>query len=294
MSVLSIDTGGTNTKMAVITSAGECLGFRSVLTPKDSITSWYDLIAKAYEHYRKIHAIEAVALSCPGAVSSELGIIYGSSALPYLHGPNIVEYLSARLSIPISIVNDANAMALGEHWKGSASEKKNVVMVVLGTGIGGAIIQKGMLQLGSHLHGGEFGYMWMGTGIWSECASAGALIRNVNALDLNIDYPTAESILRETTFRAKKSDGRLEACTQAWADALAVGLFNIQYAIDPDCIVLGGAITGEAALLPIIEGAVSRLMDKVAIATVVPKVFLSALGGNAQLYGAAYWHWHYQ
>lgn len=288
--LLTIDTGGTNTKIAIISQTGSRIDYQRVPTPNTTIEAWYDLVLSAFDSYSRHHHLSGLALSCPGAVDARAGVIYGASALPYLHGPAIIKDLGAKLPVPISLVNDANAMALGEYWRGSGQSHKTMAMVVLGTGIGGAIIDQGRLNLGAHLHGGEFGYMWMGSGIWSELASAGALIRRFMATGRALQPLQAEEILRQYAF----DDGQHANVVCEWADALATGLFNIQYAIDPDAIVIGGAIADEGALAPIIEEAIHRLMQRVPIAKVVPKVILSQLGGDAQLYGAAYWHLYHQ
>ena len=100
-----------------------------------------------------------MALSLPGAVDSETGIIGGSSALDYIHGPNIKEELEKRLQVRVEMENDANCAALAEVWKGAASDVNDCCFIVSGTGIGGAVVKNKRIHKGQHLHGGEFGYM---------------------------------------------------------------------------------------------------------------------------------------
>src|SRR5699024_11273333 len=86
-------------------------------------------------------------------------IIYDASAIPYIHGPNLKEALEERTQKRVEIENDANCAALAEIWQGSAKGKKEVAVIVIGTGIGGALVHQDASAQGDQLHGGEFGYM---------------------------------------------------------------------------------------------------------------------------------------
>src|SRR5699024_1216495 len=99
-----------------------------------------------------------IAISAPGAVTDG-GMINGGSAIPYIHGPNIKAMIETRTGLTVHIENDANCVALAEIWKGAAKTKKDVAVVVIGTGIGGALVKDGVIHKGGNLHGGEFGYM---------------------------------------------------------------------------------------------------------------------------------------
>ncbi len=128
------------------------------------------------------HEISGVAVSCPGAVSDQ-GIIYGSSAVRYLHGPNIKKCIEETLRLPVFLGNDANCAAYAELWDGAAQGLRDFMVMVIGTGIGGAIIKDGVLHKGAHLHGGEFGYMLLDPdsieddSVWSRITSTKALVK---------------------------------------------------------------------------------------------------------------------
>lgn len=177
---LSFDIGGTFLKYGVIGENAVILETNTVKTPGtlDELLNFIKEVCFSHQE------VIGVAVSCPGAVSDE-GIIYGSSAVRYLHGPNIKELIGENVKLPVFIENDANCAAYSELWDGSAKGKKDVLVIVIGTGIGGSIIKNGLLHKGANLHGGEFGYMLLTSDVkgsddvWSRVASTKALVKKV-------------------------------------------------------------------------------------------------------------------
>lgn len=102
---------------------------------------------------------KGVAMSSPGAVDTEEGVIKGLSAIPYIHRFKIVDELEALFGLPVAIENDANCAGLAESKFGIGQDSKNALYFIIGSGIGGAVCQNGQLYKGSSLFGGEFGYM---------------------------------------------------------------------------------------------------------------------------------------
>ena len=84
-----------------------------------------------------------------------------NTALPYIHGPNIRELLQERTHLPVEIENDANCAGLAEGWIGAAKDVKDYLCIVIGTGIGGAIVLDKKIRHGKNRFAGEFGYMMM-------------------------------------------------------------------------------------------------------------------------------------
>ncbi|MEF3330192.1 ROK family protein [Oceanobacillus oncorhynchi subsp. incaldanensis] len=145
--------------------------------------------------------IKGIAISSPDSVSEE-EIIYGSGAIPYIHGPNIKKHMETETGLAVHIENDANCAALSEVWKRAATGKNDVAVVVVGTGMGGAFIKNGSIHKGGHLHGGEFGYMILnsnnlGSGMnkFSETASTFSIIKRVaQQKQVDISSLTGEQI----------------------------------------------------------------------------------------------------
>ena len=154
---LAFDVGGTSVKYAVVNEEGGVSSSNKFKTP-DTLEKMYQEIENVAHEYQDV---EGIALSMPGAVDSDGGIIYGSSAIDYIHGPNIKEDLKQRLNKDVEFENDANCAALAEVWKGVACHENDCCFIVSGTGIGGAVIKDRHVHHGNALHGGEFGYMIM-------------------------------------------------------------------------------------------------------------------------------------
>lgn len=152
---LCVDVGGSSIKIGLLDETGVIHETKKVSVPP-TMEDMYQVIEDAFHSYDDI---EGVALSMPGAVDSEKGVIGGSSAIDYIHGPHIKEELQNRLHVRVEMENDANCAALAEVWKGAASDVDDCCFIVSGTGIGGAVVKNRRIHKGVHLHGGEFGYM---------------------------------------------------------------------------------------------------------------------------------------
>src|SRR5699024_10125386 len=152
----AFDIGGTNVKYGLVeveNGYAEIKEHHSIPAPGSLDSLLNRICTFAAEH----HDAAGVAISSPGAVSDE-GIVYGASALDYLHGPNMKQLIATRTGLPVYIENDANCAASAEMCAGAAQHHRDFLMMVIGTGIGGAIVKDKKLHKGAHLHGGEFGY----------------------------------------------------------------------------------------------------------------------------------------
>ena len=113
---------------------------------------------KVLEKHKILGLVDGVAISAPGAVDDKKGIIGGCSAVPYIHDFFIQKELETLFELPVSLENDVNCAALAEVFKGAAKDVDHALFIVIGTGIGGAIIQNRKLHKGRNLFGGEFGF----------------------------------------------------------------------------------------------------------------------------------------
>lgn len=290
--ILAVDLGGTDVKFGIVDQHGKLLEKGKTKTP----TSLEDLISHIHDkvQYFSEYMIEGIAISAPGAVT-ETGVIEGASAIPYIHGPNIIELLEKKTGLRVEIENDANCSALAEIWKGTAEGKKDIAVVVIGTGVGGALIKNGRIHKGVHLHGGEFGYMVLnptnlgkGQNTFSELASTSSIIRRAASYK-KVDVST---LTGEKVFDlASEGD---QACVQAideFYHMLAIGLYNIQYAYDPELILIGGGISNREDILQAINEKLALVLEKIDIATIKPQIDRCHFFSDANLIGAAY---HYQ
>lgn len=287
--ILAFDLGGTSVNYALVNDHGNMTNKGSIATP-DHLEDLLNFIHQQVEKFQDVK-IEGIAISSPGSVS-EKGIIYGGSAIPYIHGPNMKALIEEVTGFKVEIENDANCVALAEIWKGSAVGKKNVAMVVIGTGIGGALIKDGKILRGHHLHGGEFGYMIIdprrvgcGMSTFSEVASTHSLLKRVaNKKGIHVSDLTGEEVF----LRAERGD---EICQQAineFYKMLAIGIFNIQYIYDPEMILIGGGISARDDLIGNLQREVRKLTEQIDVATVIPSVDRCYFRAEANLIGATY------
>ena len=283
--IACIDIGGTSLKVAVANEKAELFD-QDILPVKDNFDDFMDVIVNWVEEKKETYNIEGVAFSAPGAVDTVTGIIGGASAIPYIHGPNFKKIIKERLGLPCSIENDANCAALAEVYSGAAKEYNDVCFVVIGSGIGGAVIKDGLVHHGKHLHGGEFGYMVVVDGegnaqpILSELASTQAMVRRVEAR-LPGEW-NGKKIFEE----AYNGNTVCKEEIETFYKYLAVGIYNIQYVYDPELIVVGGAISKRKDLCKNIDRHMDMLLEKVKIAKVKPNIVSCEYHGDANLIGA--------
>ncbi|WP_350343045.1 ROK family protein [Proteinivorax tanatarense] len=289
---MAFDLGGTNLKYGVVNQHGEIVDKGITPTPRKDIKDLIDLMGKLTKDFAAKYKIESVALSCPGTVDNKEGVIRGTSAIPYIHGPNIKEILGAKTKLKVYMENDANCAALAELWQGVARECKDVLFIICGTGIGGAVIKNKQLHVGQNLHGGEFGYMLAEKDFkkgkfknWSEVASTNALIENV-AQRKQIKSCQLDGV--EVFKLAAKNDKECLEAIDEWYMQLAVGIYNLQYIYDPEMIIVGGAISARDDLDKQISQRLKTILDKLGYAEVMPNVKRCALKNDANLIGAVY------
>ncbi|WP_182200186.1 ROK family protein [Paraliobacillus salinarum] len=283
---IAFDIGGTYIKYGLIDDDSTILEHQKVKTP----TELEDLLT-IIQLYAELHNdAKGVAISIPGAVSDD-GIVYGASAISYIHGPNMKELIQQGTNLPVYMENDANCAGYAEVWAGAAKGKQDVIVMAIGTGIGGAIIKDGKLHKGANLHGGEFGFMLLnvnkeiaGDG-WTRMDSTVSMIRKVaKKKNLPVDALSGEEIFS----LAEAGD---EICIEAIDDffhLLALGIFNLQYVYDPEVILLSGGISAREDLIERIYDKLDRFLKTMPKATVRPTVGICKFKQNANLLGAVY------
>lgn len=283
------DLGGTSLKSAVIDESGN-LEYHSTEEVVDNFDSIIKLICDVYEKHCQVYPIEGIALSTPGSVDSEEGIIYGYSALPSIHGPNWKNVLEKLLRVPVTLANDATCAALAEVFSGAAQANEDVAVVVIGSGVGGAIIKDRKVHLGAHLYGGEIGYMVLsqeGNNVTtlSNLASTRALVEAVQK-----ESPSIEWNGKKVFEFAEKGD---KVCIKAVEDFfkfLSLGIFNLQHIYDPECILIGGAVSENETFMSQLNHAIDQVMSTVKISDLRPNVDRCFHGNNANLIGALAFH----
>ncbi|MBZ9689301.1 ROK family protein [Clostridium estertheticum] len=289
---IAFDIGGSSVKFGIINEQGEILDKGAFETPKEELDMIFTKMVEVVDTYKKYMKLEGIALSCPGAVNNEEGVIYGASAVPYIHGPNFRNILKAATDLDVAMENDANCAALAEVWKGAAKDNHNVLFLICGTGIGGAIIKDRKLHLGVNLHGGEFGYMIMESDMekgtvrnYSEVASTFSIVRRVAEYK---NIATSKIDGKKIFDMAKEGDKDCLRAIDKFYYKLALGIFNLQYVYDPEVIVIGGAISAREDLVHCINTKLEIILKQAEITKIMPNVKKCVYSNDANLIGAVY------
>lgn len=274
-----IDIGGTTIKFAAWKD-GSLQDIHAVETPS-SPEEFYVILEREVDAFKMKYGVEGVAISSPGAVNRKTGVIEGASALPYIHNFRIQQKLEEIFGLPVSIENDANCAALAELAEGAGRDCQNLIFIIIGTGVGGAVIMNRKVWHGTHLFGGEFGYMAATpTLTLSQAASPVSMARRYNEA-------TGSSVDGKTVFDlADQGDAAAREQVDQMADALGRAIYNLQHSFDPEKFILGGAVSNNPKLVPLLNDAVEAVRNRADIATLKPVIETCVYRGNANLRGA--------
>ena len=215
---------------------------------------------------------------------------------------DIVGILGGLTGLPVKAGNDANVAALGEMWKGGAEGYKNVIVVTLGTGVGGGIIVDGKIVEGAHGAGGEIGHAHVDDSITDPCncgncgcleqvASATGVVRLAKEALASkpADMETvldADDISSKKIFDAYKDGDKLAECiVERFASYLGKALASFACVVDPDVFVIGGGVS--KAGQPLIDALMKYYNSYAFTACKNTPIALAKLGNDAGIYGCA-------
>lgn len=283
------DLGGTSLKYGLVDDQGTILtkGKESVY---DDVTFIMDLMEEKVKKYQQSYEVEGVCLSTPGAVDFESGIIHGYSALPSIHGPNWKEEITKRCHLPVSIENDANCAALAEVYAGAGKGYHDLLFVVIGSGVGGAVIKDRKIHHGKHLSGGEFGYAVLNqkNGKLQTFSDLAATVQMVESVREALEN---EGLEGPDIFQMAKEGN--EVCKKAVDEfyfQIAIGIYNLQYIYDPEKILLGGGVSDQEDFIEQIYEKIEKVIKLVEIADIRPEIEKCSYGPDANLEGAFIHH----
>ncbi|WP_297419917.1 ROK family protein [Clostridium sp.] len=287
------DIGGSSIKWSVINQNGGILESGKLGIP-DNKETFFNSLGKITNEMKEKFDVIGIAISAPGAVDRETGIIGGLSAIPYIHGPNFKEILKELTGLNVEIENDANCAALGECWLGAGKDNMDLAFVVCGSGIGGAIVKDKKIHSGIHKHGGEFGYCSITCELdgaepkfrsWSKSGSTTALAKKVAKLK-GLEEGSLDGV--EVFELCSKGDEIALKEVNKYYYIMAVGIYNIQYTYDPEVIILGGAISTRPEYVDEINKRLDMLMHSDLEGTIKPLIKKCEFGNDANKLGALY------
>ena len=283
--VIGIDLGGTAIKLGRFTTDGNCLQSLSVPTPQPATpTDVVEAIVNSIPLIDPQGYSKAVGIGTPGPVDATGRIAVVAINLANWHDVPLADLLEAKLKLPIFLANDANCAGLGEYWLGAGKKFQNLILITLGTGVGGAVILDGKLFTGHRGAAGELGLITLNPD-GPKCNSG-----NQGSLE---QYASVSAIRRRTGLEpvelgelASSGDPKALTFWQEYGKDLGAGLASLIYILTPEAIAIGGGVCASFEFfLPSMQAEIERRVLPSSRAGL--QILRAQLGNQAGMVGAA-------
>ncbi|MCD6287446.1 MAG: ROK family protein [Anaerolineae bacterium] len=274
--VIGVDLGGTKIALGLIDPQDRIVTQQRIATAaEEGPVTTVARIAVAVEvlsrHLPAGASVDALGICTPGPVNHVTGMLIDPPNLPGLHNAPLRDTLSARLGIPVCLEHDAKAAALGEFHYGAGRGERSMVYIVVGTGVGSAIILDGHLYRGAHNSAGEIGHtMFDPDGDLCACGSRGCVETHLAgpwlarrykrarrcepALGRAVSAPEGDTTItgEGVARRAQNGDKLAQQVMTGAGKALGVAVATMAMVLDVDFYVIGGSVSkaGELLLAP--------------------------------------------
>ncbi|ULP72598.1 Glucokinase [Nodularia sphaerocarpa UHCC 0038] len=283
--VIGIDVGGTAIKLGRFNPDGTCLQSLTVATPQPStpeavLAVMVDAIAQVDPY----NQAEAIGVGTPGPADKTGRIAQIAINLPGWQNVPLADWLEAKTGKPTVIANDANCAGLAEAWLGAGRHFQNLILLTLGTGVGGAIILDGKLFVGHQGAAGELGLITLNPdGPRCNSGNSGSLEQyaSITAIRRRIGKEPAE-------LGALAAQGDIAALTfwQEYGKNLGIGLASLIYVLTPEAIILGGGISASFEFFfPAVQAEIEQRVMLTSRAKL--QILPAQLGNSAGMVGAA-------
>jgi glucokinase len=293
---IGVDLGGTNLRAAAIDGQGRMLekiaGSTALEAGRDAVIA--DMVQSIETLRARLgeHNLRGVGIGLPGFILMDKGIIVGSNNMPEFENYPVRDEIEKRLSAKVILENDANAAALGEKWMGAGREVDDLVLLTLGTGIGGGIITGGRVLHGQLGMAGELGHLTVvpngnpcgcgNRGCVEKHASATAIAAMARLIGLGHDL-TSEDVYNLAT----EGNERAIAIFHSMGESLGVALANLINIFNfPLYLLSGGPLPAWNFFSPAMFDEVARRSFTYRHSPT--RIEKATLGNEAGLYGAAY------
>ncbi len=290
--VLAFDVGGTDIKSALFDAEGTALGLRRTPTPQAGGDRTEVVIARLGELAADLRAAYpevvpgAAGLVVPGIVDPEAGIGVFASNLGWRDAP-LRELASERLGLPVAFDHDVRAASWAEHRLGGAREYADSVVLVIGTGIAGALLIGGESYTAGG-YAGEIGHSPIADGPVCPCGARGCLEAVASAGAIVRRYREATGIeaagAKDVILRASAGDDAAAAIWDSALDALTLSLAQLTAVVAPEAVVIGGGLSRAGGAL--FDELRTRLAARLSFHR-LPVLVPAQLSGDAGILGAA-------
>ncbi|MCE9527701.1 MAG: ROK family protein [Planctomycetales bacterium] len=316
---LGVDVGGTNIKLGVVDDEGRVVAKTQIPTheeagPPDAVQRARHAVDELLGELGLVMKdLAAVGLATPGTMDIPAGMIVHPHNLPHWYDFPIKKCVADSFGLPVSYANDANAASYGEFWVGSGKVYHSIVLLTLGTGVGGGIIIGDLSVDGEHSHGSECGHIIVDNspsarmcgcgqpGHLEAYCSATALVKRA---ELELVAKARKTSLANRVAKGEEltalmiseeaeiGDAFSNDLIQELATWLGLGIVTLMHTIDPGAVILGGAMNFGGHDAPVGAKFIARVRSVVRqhafpIPAQRTTIDFATLGGDAGFIGAA-------
>ena len=295
---VGVDVGGTTVKMGMFSDTGELLDKWEIPTRRKNNGKYIlsDIVDSIEEKRETFEGnIKGIGVGIPGPVTAD-GTVLKCANL----GWDVFSVSNKLASLTgvgnVKVGNDANVAALGEMWKGGGRGYDSIVMVTLGTGVGGGVILQGKILTGCKGAGGEIGHMKVNMdetrvcgcgnkGCLEQYASATGIVNMAKENVPEGSYLADKKVTAKAVFDgAKEGDAYCMEVVEKFGRYLGVALSNVAHVVDPEAFVIGGGVLAAGQIL---LDVVEKYYNENSMFALKNKSFhLAELGNDAGIYGA--------
>ncbi|MDD7402436.1 MAG: ROK family glucokinase [Butyribacter sp.] len=300
-----VDLGGTTVKMGIFTADGEVIDKWEIVTRKEENGAHIlpniaaSIQDKMAEKQIDKNMVIGIGIGVPGPVAAD-GTVFKCANLGW--GVfNVADELSRLTGIAnVKVGNDANVAALGEMWQGGGKGYQNLVMVTLGTGVGGGVILNGKILTGSRGAAGEIGHIKVKydetdvcgcgkTGCLEQYASASGIVKEAKRALESTECDTVlagkEITAKDVFDAAKAKDAFAVQLVEEFGKNLGIALAQVAQVIDPEAFVIGGGVSKAGQI--ILDVVSKNYEENVMFALKNREFCLAQLGNDAGIFGSA-------
>lgn len=314
--ILALDIGGTSVKSALVDEKFNIIKKQETSTSFDNYqTPIIKTVVSFAKAFAEGESISGIGVSATGQVDSRLGKIIGSNGkIAFWEGTEIKQEMQNAFSVHCACINDANAAALGEARLGAGRGYRDIIMLTIGTGVGGGIIIDGRLYGGALGLAGEMGHFTLRAdgipcscskhGCYESYASTTALLSLIHSLCeerneslfKNEDFAELERLIRSDRLNGREifalaelnKNELVKYALQKWICDIAEGASGLVHIFNPELLLIGGGVSRQERLFiePLRQKMQGLLMPNFARSL---KISAAELGNDAGVLGAAYY-----
>ncbi|MFB6276878.1 MAG: ROK family protein [Halothece sp.] len=287
--VIGIDLGGTAMKVGQFLADGTCVNHLTLPTPQPP--DWEDVVEQISTAVQQLDPEQrsgAIGIGTPGPTDASGRIALLAINLPGWRNVPLADMLEAKLQRPTVVGNDANCAGLGESWLGAGRHVNNLILLTLGTGVGGAIILNNELFTGPYGAAGELGLITLNP--QGDACNSG----NHGSLEQHLCVQAIQRRTQKTPTElaelAQAGDKSALAFWEKYGQDLGVGLATLIYVLTPEAIIIGGGISASAEFF--LPATWQEIEKRVVMNSRMKLQLLTAeLGNQAGMVGAAKLAW---